>query len=61
MTRPKTYRARQADNRNPTRVVVTHRDAKTPDATPFERFQSLAERLVAVPKKEIDEQREANA
>ncbi len=61
MTSPKTYEARQPDNSNPTRVrsVVTQEPSEAP--TPFEQFESLAKRLVAVPKKDIDEQREANA
>jgi hypothetical protein len=48
---------------NPETSVVetpagTTADAEDDEATDFERFENLAQKLVAVPKSEIDEQRE---
>lgn len=43
---------------NPADVTFT----PTEDASdPYNRFEDLASKLLAVPKEEIDEQREANA
>lgn len=58
----RTHDARQADNRNPTRVrVIRYEGLEASGKGSFERFESLTKRLVAVPKEEVDEQREANA
>ena len=49
----------QPDNRNPVHTEIKFEQAPTEGA--FDVFQSLASKLVAVPKSEIDEQREAQA
>ncbi len=41
-------------------TVTVVRDSSTPtSSTEYDRFESLAHRIVTVPKEEIDEQREA--